>query len=74
MTTGSETGRYRVWTADPFNRSRIDHLAEIAAGGDDPTRDRDYQELLPIVAAALGLTVKEASEHVLRIVRERAKR
>jgi hypothetical protein len=49
-------------------------LAEIAAAGEDPALDHVFLELVDVVAEALGLKTAEAAEHVLRIVRERAKR
>lgn len=70
----NSTGKYRVWTADPVNRSKIDHLAEIAAAGADPALDYAFLDLVDVVSGALGLKVDEAADHVLRIVRERAKR
>lgn len=70
----SDTGKYRVWTADPLNRSKIDHLAELAAQGEDPALDGAFLDLVDVVSGALGLRVDEAADHVLRIVRERARR
>lgn len=70
----SSTGRYRVWTADPLNRTKIDYLAELAAAGEDPALDGAFLDLVDVVAGALGLSAGEAGDHVLRIVRERARR
>lgn len=72
--SSSSTGRYRVWTADPVNRSKIDHLAELAAAGVDPVLDYAFLDLVDVVSGALGLKPGEAADHVLRIVRERARR
>lgn len=72
--SSSSTGRYRVWTADPVNRSKIDHLAELQATGEDVILDETFLDLVDVVSGALGLRIDEAAEHVLRIVRERARR
>lgn len=53
---------------------KVDHLAEVAAAGGDPSRERAYIDLVQVVAEALGLSVGDASKHVLRIISERAKR